>query len=154
MAANADLAGRIRFIISLYQGDETDESYVEDIRGMAERLGVPLFLISDRVASRRGRDAGDRKLYTTRDVLVNADLAVYLPVWEGFGNAFLEAVACRVPIVTTTYLVYKTDIQGAGFRVPEVRDRYDAQGRLQIPEKCSGANPPHPYPGRLPPGNR
>lgn len=134
METNADLAGRIRFIISLYQGDETDETYVDDIRELAERLGVPLFLISHRTASRRGYDAEGRKLYTTRDVLVNADLASYLPVWEGFGNAFLEAVACRVPIVTTTYLVYKTDIQGAGFRVPEVRDRYGDDGLLQIPE--------------------
>lgn len=135
MEANKDLAPRIRFIISLYQGDETDETYIEGIESLAKRLGVPLFLISERVAIQRGRDGKGRKRYTTRDVLVNADLVTYLPIWEGFGNAFLEAVACRVPTVTTTYLVYKTDIQGAGFQVSEVRDRYQNDGLLEIPDK-------------------
>lgn len=135
MKACPDLAPRIQFIISLYQGDELDGSYIDDIRSLADRLGVRLHLIAERVASRRDRDAEGRKLYTTRDVLVHADLATYLPIWEGFGNAFLEAVSCRVPIVTTTYLVYKTDIQVAGFRVPEIRDNYDRDGQLEIPEE-------------------
>jgi glycosyltransferase involved in cell wall biosynthesis len=134
MEAYPDLSSRVQFIVSLYQGDELDGSYVEDIKGLADRLGVSLHLISARVASRRDRDKEGRKLYTTRDVLVHADMATYLPVWEGFGNAYLEAVSCRVPIVTTTYLVFKTDIQGSGFRGPEIRDRYDADGRLEIPD--------------------
>jgi glycosyltransferase involved in cell wall biosynthesis len=134
MEAYPELAHRVKFIISLYQGDELDGSYIEDINGLAERQGVKLHLIAERVASRREMDKKGRKLYTTRDVLVHADLATYLPVWEGFGNAFLEAVSCKVPIVTTTYLVYKTDIQGAGFQGPEIRDRYDEEGRLEIPD--------------------
>jgi glycosyltransferase involved in cell wall biosynthesis len=128
-----DLASKLKFIVSLYQGDELDESYVDEIKALASSLNVPFYLISDRVASVRGYDKNGRKLYTTRDVLVNADIATYLPVWEGFGNAFLEAVACRVPVITTTYLVYKTDIKGAGFKVPEIRDRYDRDGKLIIP---------------------
>ncbi len=134
MEAYPELAERIQFIVSLYQGDETDHSYIDDIKGYAERLGVRLHLIADRVASTRGKDKSGRKLYTTRDVLVHADLATYLPVWEGFGNAFLEAVSCMVPVVTTTYLVYKTDIQGSGFKVPEIRDQYDEDGRIKIPD--------------------
>ena len=135
MAAYPDLAPRVHFIVSLYQGDELDGSYVEIIRKLAESMGVRLHLISERVASQREKTAAGAKLYTTRDVLVHADLATYLPVWEGFGNAYLEAVSCRVPIVTTTYLVYKTDIQGTGFKGPEIRDRYDSEGRLEIPDE-------------------
>ena len=128
-----ELAPRIKFIISLYQGDESDIAYVKNIENMAQSLGIPLYLISERVESRRARDKNGRKLYTTRDVLLNADMAIYLPVWEGFGNAFLEAVSCRIPIVTTTYLVYKTDIQCAGFHTIEIRDRYK-DGCLVIPD--------------------
>ena len=80
----------------------------------------------------RGTDDQGRRLYTNRDVLANADLVTYLPVWEGFGNALLESIAARVPVVTTTYLVYKTDIMTAGFRNIEVRDRYDEDGELVI----------------------
>ena len=72
----------IKFIISLYQGDELDDSYIEGIK----------------------------------------DLSIYLPKWEGFGNAYLEAVSSRVPVVISTYLVYKTDIKCAGFENIEIRD--------------------------------
>ncbi len=129
---NQDLAPRVRYIISLYQGDEPNQNYIEDIHRRAEQLGVPLDLISDRVASVRKSDESGRKLYTNRDVLANADLVTYLPIWEGFGNALLEAIAARVPVVTTTYLVYKTDIMTTGLRNIEIRDRYDAEGVLEI----------------------
>ncbi len=124
--------GRLHYIISLYQGDEPDENYIEIIRKRAEQWGVPLHIISERVQSVRGTDEHGRRLYTNRDVLANADLVTYLPIWEGFGNALLEAVAAGVPVVTTTYLVYKTDIMVAGLRNIEVRDRYDREGHLVI----------------------
>ncbi|MDA3851438.1 MAG: glycosyltransferase family 4 protein [Spirochaetaceae bacterium] len=127
-----ELAPRIRFIISLYQGDELDDSYINDIQGMAVRMKVNLELISQRVASVRGKDKQGNKLYTNRDVLIHADLVTYLPIWEGFGNALLEAIAARVPVIITTYLVYKTDIKVCGFNHIEVRDRYDHYGRLII----------------------
>lgn len=126
------LKEKVKFIVSLYQGDEMDDSYVNEIKKLAKTLQVSLYLISDRVASVRGENKQGKKLYTNRDVLVNADIVTYLPIWEGFGNAFLEAVAARKPVVISTYLVYKTDIKGAGFDNIEIRDRYDEQGNLII----------------------
>ncbi|MCG8451933.1 MAG: glycosyltransferase family 4 protein [Spirochaetales bacterium] len=133
--AYPQFAPHVQFIVSLYQGDELDHGYIEGIKRLARELDVPLWLISDRIASQRTRNAQGQKLYTTRDVLVHADLATYLPVWEGFGNAFLEAVSCRVPIITTTYLVYKTDIQSVGFQALEIRDKYDENGLLIITDQ-------------------
>ena len=128
------LIERIKFIVSLYQGDELDDSYIEEIQSLADSEGVDLYLISDRVSSvRMFNDEGER-LYTSRDVLVNANIATYLPKWEGFGNAYLEAVSCRIPVVISTYLVYKTDIKGAGFDNLEIRDDYNEDGLLNIPE--------------------
>jgi len=66
---------------------------------------------------------------------VNADIVTYLPVWEGFGNAMLETIAAKVPLITTTYLVYKTDIKMCGFRNIEIRDNYNREGELVIEEK-------------------
>jgi mannosylglucosylglycerate synthase len=130
-----DLTPRVKFIISLYQGDELDDSYIHSIMGLAERLNVRIELIAERVASVRGTDEKGRKLYTNRDVLVNADIVTYLPVWEGFGNALLEAIAAKAPVITTTYLVYKTDIMGVGLKTIEVRDDYDRYGRLIITDE-------------------
>jgi len=128
------LGERLHYIISLYQGDEPDRDYVGIIREAADSVGLPVHLISDRVSSKRGTDPEGRKLYTNRDVLACADLVTYLPLWEGFGNALLEAVAAKVPVVTTTYLVYKTDIKPSGIRNIEIWDKYDEHGRLLIPE--------------------
>jgi glycosyltransferase involved in cell wall biosynthesis len=125
---------RIKFLVSLYQGDELDDSYIEVIKDLARSEDVDMHLISERVSSQRMKNEDNERLYTNRDVLINADLAIYLPKWEGFGNAFLEAVSCRVPVVVSTYLVYKTDIKGAGFENIEVRDDYDEDGFLRIPE--------------------
>ena len=77
--------------------------------------------------------SGDgEKLFTNRDVVANANLITYLPVWEGFGNAFLEAVAASMPVAISTYLVYKTDLKIMGFENIEVLDRYDESGKLII----------------------
>ncbi|MBN2536054.1 MAG: glycosyltransferase family 4 protein [Spirochaetales bacterium] len=126
---------RIQYIISLYQGDEPDDHYINEINDLASKQGIPVHHIADRVSSQRGVDADGKKLYTNRDVIVNADLVTYLPIWEGFGNALLEAIAARVPVITTTYLVYKTDIKVAGVRNIEIRDQYDPEGRLIIQDK-------------------
>lgn len=131
-----DLRDRVKYVISLYQGDEPDDGYVTRIHSLAESLGVSLHLIAERVRNRRGTDAEGRRLYSNRDVLANADLVTYLPIWEGFGNALLEAVAARVPVVTTTYLVYKTDIMNTGLRTIEIRDRYDEAGDLVVPDSA------------------
>ena len=133
--AHPEIAEKVHVIISLYQGDEPDENYLNEIFELAETSGINLHLISKRVSAKRGVDGQGRKLYTNRDVLANADLVTYLPLWEGFGNAYLEAVAARAPVAITTYLVYKTDLKIMGFQNIEVLDSYDDAGRLIIPEQ-------------------
>ncbi len=127
-----DLKNRLNLIISLYQGDEPDENYVSEINSLAEEYEIPLHFISDRVASARGNNAEGQKMYTNRDVIANSDFVTYLPIWEGFGNALLEAVAAKVPIVISTYLVYKTDIRIHDFDIIEIQDNYNDKNELII----------------------
>ncbi len=126
----------MHYIVSLFQGDEHDEDYVEEIKSLARGKEISLHLISKRISSNRGLDSEGRRIYTNRDVLANADLVAYLPVWEGFGNALLEAIAARKAVVITTYLVYKTDIKVTGLKNIEIRDQYDTEGKLQIPDEA------------------
>lgn len=129
-----EIKDKLKFIISLYQGDELDDSYIDEIMELAVRESVELHLISERVSSLRSVNENGQRIYTSRDVLVNADIVTYLPKWEGFGNAYLESVSCNVPVVISTYLVYKTDIKGAGFENIEIRDEYTEEGLLEIPD--------------------
>ncbi|MDA3809186.1 MAG: glycosyltransferase family 4 protein [Spirochaetaceae bacterium] len=126
---------RVHFIISLYEGDETNNNYILKIQELALKRNVKLHFIADRIEAVRRMDDKKGRIYTNRDVLVNADIVTYLPIWEGFGNAFLETIAARVPIITTTYLVYKTDIKMCGFRNIEIRDHYSREGQLMFEDK-------------------
>jgi hypothetical protein len=57
-----------------------------------------------------------RKIYTLADVYPHADLVTYPSLYEGFGNAFLEAIYYRKPVVVNMYTVYARDIDPLGFK--------------------------------------
>ena len=61
-----------------------------------------------------------RKIYTLEDIYPHADLVTYPSTFEGFGNAFLEAIYFCKPIVVNTYSIYSMDIKPKGFSVIEI----------------------------------
>ena len=64
----------------------------------------------------------ERKYYSLSDAYPHADLVTYPSLIEGFGNAFLEALYYRKPIVVNNYAIYATDIRPKGFKVIEFDD--------------------------------
>ena len=74
---------------------------------------------SEVVDATRGTTADGRRVYTLGDMYPHADLVTYPSSIEGFGNAFLEAVYYRRPIVVNRYSIYEIDIKPHGFRVVE-----------------------------------
>ena len=44
-------------------------------------------------------------------------MVVYPSTHEGFGNAFLEALYYKKPILCNRYAIYRTDIEPSGFKV-------------------------------------
>ncbi len=65
-----------------------------------------------------------------------AQMVTYPSTVEGFGNAFLETIYHRRPIVMSTYEIFRTDIQPKGFRVigfeDFITDETVAQAREMI----------------------
>ena len=59
-----------------------------------------------------------QKVYTLWDIYPHADLVTYPSIYEGFGNALLEAIYFRLPIVVNRYEIYARDIEPKGFRIP------------------------------------
>ncbi|MCX7975781.1 MAG: glycosyltransferase family 4 protein [Bellilinea sp.] len=107
-----------RLVISHAAGDEGRE-YEHRVRDYAQRMGVNTLFVSDIIREKRGTTADGRKIYTLFDVYPHADLVTYPSEIEGFGNAFLEAIYFRRPIVVNRYSIYEIDIKPKGFQVIE-----------------------------------
>jgi glycosyltransferase involved in cell wall biosynthesis len=109
---------KARLVISNASGDEGN-SYERRLREFANLLATPVSFVSDIIRDQRGLTTDGRKIYTLWDVYSHADLVTYPSSLEGFGNAFLEAIYYRRPIVVNNYSIFDVDIKPKGFRVIE-----------------------------------
>jgi glycosyltransferase involved in cell wall biosynthesis len=115
------LGRKARFVISHASGDDGYE-YEARVADFAERMGVRAIFSSERFGENRGTTPDGKKIYSLADAYPHADLVTYPSLIEGFGNAFLEALYFRRPIVVNNYAIYATDIRPKGFRVIEFDD--------------------------------
>ncbi|NBD37877.1 MAG: glycosyltransferase [Verrucomicrobia bacterium] len=105
---------RCKLVISHEAGDEGYE-YKHMLEELAREEGVELFFIGDRISEVRQRDAEGRKCYTLWDLYPHADLVTYPSTYEGFGNALLEAIYFKKPVVINRYDIFVKDIEPKGF---------------------------------------
>jgi glycosyltransferase involved in cell wall biosynthesis len=110
---------KAKLVISHASGDEGHD-YEQRIRAYSRMMGVDTRFVSTIIGEERGQTAHGRKIYTLEDIYPHADLVTYPSNFEGFGNAFLEAVYFRKPIVVNTYSIYQMDIKPKGFEVIEI----------------------------------
>lgn len=103
-------------IISHASGDEGDD-YALHIYQYAKRMGVKIKAIDKMVNHERKKDNRGNQLFTIGDVYKNSDIVFYPTGYEGFGNAFLEAIYFKKPIVLNRYSIYIADIEPKGFDV-------------------------------------
>jgi hypothetical protein len=103
-------------VVSHESGDEGDH-YAQRVVEYAERLGVKVMYIGEKVGSARCFKARCDRKYTIDDAYHNADLVTYPSGYEGFGNAFVEAIYFRKPIVVNRYSIFVEDIEPFGFEV-------------------------------------
>ncbi|MFO7723979.1 MAG: glycosyltransferase family 4 protein [Oceanipulchritudo sp.] len=107
---------RCKLVISHDAGDEGYE-YKQMIEELAREEGVDVRFIGDRVSEVRQRDADGRKIYTLWDLYPFADLVTYPSTYEGFGNALLEAIYFKKPVVINRYNIFIEDIEPKGFNL-------------------------------------
>ncbi|NOY69738.1 MAG: glycosyltransferase family 4 protein [Deltaproteobacteria bacterium] len=106
-------------VISHASGDEGFD-YEHRIREYAKLMNVRTLFVSERINEHRGVTKDGRKVYTLNDIYPQADLITYPSTFEGFGNAFLEAIYFGKPIVVNSYSIYSMDIKPKGFDVIEL----------------------------------
>jgi glycosyltransferase involved in cell wall biosynthesis len=82
-------------------------------------MRVDLRLIDHMIGTVRSKIDG-HKVYSLWDVYPHADLVTYPSTYEGFGNALLETVYFKRPVVVNRYPVYNADIRPKGFEFVEL----------------------------------
>jgi glycosyltransferase involved in cell wall biosynthesis len=126
LATNASFSpvswnGRRNALIFHASGDEGSE-YAAFLKEYIQLLEVRVRFAEDTFSHKRGQTSDGRKIYSLADAYQPAVLVTYPSTIEGFGNAFLEAIYHRKPIVMSTYEIYRIDIQPKGFKVVEFGD--------------------------------
>ncbi len=107
---------KCKLVVSHESGDEGDE-YLAALTDLAMHQGVDLRFIHARVGDRREKDAGGQKVFTLADAYAIADFITYPSLYEGFGNALLEAFYYKKPVLVNRYSIFVTDIEPRGFEV-------------------------------------
>jgi mannosylglucosylglycerate synthase len=116
-------------VISHASGDEGNE-YEKRLRAYARMMDVRILFTDDVIKEFRGTTPDGRKVYTLEDIYPHADLVTYPSNIEGFGNAFLETIYHKKPIVVNLYSIYRSDIKPMGFDAIEI-DGYVTEEALQ-----------------------
>lgn len=107
---------RCKLVISHASGDEGHD-YCDALVELAEQQNVDLRFIDNRInETRHTNDQGER-VYTLGDAYQASDFVTYPSLYEGFGNALLEAFYYRKPVLVNRYSIFICDIEPRGFQV-------------------------------------
>lgn len=113
------LGRKAKLVISHASGDEGYD-YEQRLIEYSKLMKVNTIFVSEIINEQRGTTADGRKIYTLEDAYPYADLVTYPSTFEGFGNAFLETIYFKKPIVVNNYSIYIKDIKPKGFSVVEI----------------------------------
>jgi mannosylglucosylglycerate synthase len=125
-----ELVGRLRdrhavLLITSPAGDEGLD-YLVELERLAEQHRVKLRYAADRFApDLEGKPL--RPAHSLHDAYLAADLITYPSLYEGYGNALVEAIFYGKPVVVNRYSVYDADIRPLGFRFIEISGAVTAE---------------------------
>lgn len=120
---------RCKLIISHESGDEGDD-YMQDLKEMADQEGVDLRFVHTSVGEKRSENDDGQRRYTLADAYSQSDFITYPSIYEGFGNALLEAFYYRKPVLVNRYTIFISDIEPKGFRTIAI-DGYLTRDAIQ-----------------------
>jgi len=119
---------RYKLVVSHEAGDEGYE-YAEWLDEYARDCGVDLRLIDTCIEDPWAGDTSNDR-YSLWDVYAIADFVTYPSLCEGFGNALLEAIYFRKPVLVNRYATFVRDIEPLGFDLV-VMDGFLAKNTVQ-----------------------
>lgn len=116
---------KVKLVITGSAADDERKGYYFQLVEMIEKKNLKdrvIFahhkILSDRDTTHKGG-----KIYSLSDAYAHAAACTYFSTYEGFGNAFVEAILARKAIFVNNYLpVYWPDIGSKGFKTVQLED--------------------------------
>ena len=105
---------RYKLVVSHEAGDEGLE-YVEWLKEYAFEHQVDLRIVTTQIADPWINNKKYQTKYSLWDIYPHADFITYPSLYEGFGNAFLEAIYFKKPLLINRYPIFVKDIEPKGF---------------------------------------
>ncbi len=103
-----------KLLISHAAGDEGC-TYAEWIKYHAREHGVDLRISENRIPSPWNNNGNNSDGYSLWNVYAHADFITFPSLYEGFGNALLEAIYFKKPVLINRYATFVRDIEPKGF---------------------------------------
>lgn len=110
---------KIKLIITGNYADDAGSEYYNDLQEqihvlkLSEQIRFAYHLFHNKGLSASGNEV----MFSLSDAYAHASACTYFSTYEGFGNAFVEAVLARCPIFVNNYKpVYMPDIGSKGFK--------------------------------------
>ena len=107
---------RYKLVISHEAGDEGFE-YAHWLKDYALERGVDLRMLAAQISDPWNGNGHFKPAFTLWDIYPCADLITYPSIREGFGNALIEAVYFKKPILVNRYATFIRDIEPKGFEL-------------------------------------
>lgn len=107
---------KYKLVISHEAGDEGFE-YVESIKQLAGRYGIQVRFVDKMVGDPFAHPSDKKDRYSLWEVYQAADFITYPSLYEGFGNALLEAIYFNKPVLVNRYKIFIDDIEPKGFEL-------------------------------------
>jgi len=107
---------KCKLVVTHESGDEGLE-YQAALTELAERSGVDLRFVHTNVQPPKKTGANGTSIASLAEAYAQADLITYPSLYEGFGNALLEAFYYRKPVLVNRYAIFISDIEPKGFKV-------------------------------------
>ncbi len=116
---------KVKLVITGSAADDHRKGYYRQLLTQIERNGLKgrVLFAHHKLLSIRGLSSTGGKIFSLSDAYAHAVTCTYFSTYEGFGNAFVEAVVARRPIFVNNYKpVYWPDIGSHGFKTVMLED--------------------------------
>ena len=113
---------KYKLVVSHAPGDEGYE-YALKINHLARESGIKIRFIHRIIDDPFAPRQPSRDRFSLWEVYQAADFVTYPSLYEGFGNALLETIYFKKPLLVNRYQIFKDDIESKGFDVVKIDGR-------------------------------